>query len=204
MLNKNGLYLYIHYTMNYNYIFNKNLILFNNNIFIILLILSIIFGILTIINNNPIYSVLLLICLFLSVSIYLILIGSTFIGISYILVYIGAISILFLFTLMLVNIRLSELLLEDNKIIYFAIFLIFNLYFIFNKILFILKYNEIENTLKTNINNILNINWDTSILTIDSINIVGNLFYTNYSILFIILSLLLLLAMICSIILTKN
>ena len=190
--------------MNYHYIFNKNLIFFHSNLFIILLILGIIFGILTIINNNPIYSVLLLICLFLSISIYLILIGSTFIGISYILVYIGAISILFLFTLMLVNIRLSELLLDDNKIIYFALFLIINIYFFFNKILLILKYNEIENTLKTNINNIININWDTTIITIDSINIIGNLFYTNFSIWFIILSLLLLLAMIGSIVLTKN
>ena len=202
MLKKNGLYLY--YIMNFYYIFNKNLIFFHSNLFIILLILGTIFGILTIINNNPIYSVLLLICLFLSVSIYLILIGSTFIGISYILVYIGAISILFLFTLMLVNIRLSELLLDDNKMIYFAIFLILNIYFFFNKILLILKYNEIENILNTNINNIININCDTTIITIDSINIIGNLFYTNFSIWFIILSLLLLLAMIGSIVLTKN
>jgi len=59
---------------------------------------------------------------------------------------------------MLVNIRLSELLLDDNKMIYFAIFLILNIYFFFNKILLILKYNEIENILNTNINNIININ----------------------------------------------
>jgi NADH-ubiquinone oxidoreductase chain 6 len=143
--------------IHYYYICNKYLILFNHNILIVLLILGLIFGLLTIINKNPIYSVLLLICLFLSISIYLILLGSTYIGISYILVYIGAISILFLFTIMLVNIRLSELLIEDNKMIYLAIFITLNIYFFFKNILFILKYNIIEDIFKTNINNVINI-----------------------------------------------
>jgi NADH-ubiquinone oxidoreductase chain 6 len=67
-------------------------------------------GILVIISKNPIISVLFLIGLFLSIASYLILIGIDFIGLSYILVYVGAVSILFLFILMLINVRLSELL----------------------------------------------------------------------------------------------
>src|SRR5690606_15634245 len=43
------------------------------------------------------------------VSFYLIIIGLNFIGLSYLIVYIGAVSILFLFILMLINIRTSEL-----------------------------------------------------------------------------------------------
>jgi NADH-ubiquinone oxidoreductase chain 6 len=66
-------------------------------------------GILIIINKNPIVSVIFLICLFANISVYLILIGLTFIGLSYLIVYIGAVSILFLFILMLINIRTSEL-----------------------------------------------------------------------------------------------
>ena len=38
------------------------------------------------------------------------MLGINFIGLSYLLVYIGAISILFIFILMLLNIRISELL----------------------------------------------------------------------------------------------
>src|SRR5271154_1608088 len=76
----------------------------------IISIISIISGILVITSKNPIVSVLFLIALFLSISSYLIIIGINFIGLSYLLVYVGAVSILFLFILMLINIRVSELL----------------------------------------------------------------------------------------------
>jgi NADH-ubiquinone oxidoreductase chain 6 len=41
------------------------------------------------------------------------ILGINFIGLSYLLVYVGAVSILFLFILMLINIRISELV--DNS-----------------------------------------------------------------------------------------
>lgn len=56
-----------------------------------------------------IVSVLFLISLFLVIAVYLILIGVHFIGLAYLLVYVGAIAILFLFTLMLMNIRSADL-----------------------------------------------------------------------------------------------
>ena len=76
----------------------------------ILSLLAILSGILVIISKNPIVSVLFLIGLFLSISSYLIILGLSFVGLSYLLVYVGAVSILFLFILMLINIRVSELL----------------------------------------------------------------------------------------------
>ena len=75
----------------------------------IIYIISILWAIWGIINKNPIISVLFLIFLFLNISVYLILLGINFIAFSYILVYVGAISMLFLFILMLMNIRVSEL-----------------------------------------------------------------------------------------------
>jgi NADH-ubiquinone oxidoreductase chain 6 len=66
-------------------------------------------GILVIISKNPIISILFLIGLFAGIACYLIVLGLTFIGLSYLIVYIGAVSILFLFILMLINIRISEL-----------------------------------------------------------------------------------------------
>ena len=74
----------------------------------LLSILSILFGISVVISNNPIISVLFLIGLFLSISGYLILTGLNFLGLAYLLVYIGAVSILFLFILMLINVTISE------------------------------------------------------------------------------------------------
>jgi len=78
-------------------------------------------GILVIISKNPIVSVLFLIGLFLCISVYLILTGLNFIGLSYLLVYIGAVSILFLFILMLINVRISELLIDSINSIPLAI-----------------------------------------------------------------------------------
>jgi len=74
-----------------------------------------------IVSKNPIISVLFLIGLFLSIASYLILLGISFIGLSYLLVYVGAVSILFLFILMLINVRISELLNETSNSIPLAI-----------------------------------------------------------------------------------
>jgi NADH-ubiquinone oxidoreductase chain 6 len=87
----------------------------------LLYIVAILLGILVIISKNPIVSVLFLIGLFLCISVYLILTGLNFIGLSYLLVYIGAVSILFLFILMLINVRISELLIDSINSIPLAI-----------------------------------------------------------------------------------
>ena len=71
---------------------------------------SIFSGVFVIVSKNPIVSVLFLIGLFLSIACYLLVLGINFIGLSYLLVYVGAVSILFLFILMLINVRISELL----------------------------------------------------------------------------------------------
>ena len=75
----------------------------------IISLLAILCGILVITSKNPIVSVLFLIGLFASISCYLIMLGLCFLGLSYLIVYIGVVSILFLFILMLINIRISEL-----------------------------------------------------------------------------------------------
>ena len=87
----------------------------------VIYLISILFGVLTIVSRNPIVSVLFLIGLFVNIAGLLILVGCNYIGLSYILVYVGAISILFLFILMLINIRISELLSETNNDIPLAI-----------------------------------------------------------------------------------
>ena len=75
----------------------------------VLSLIAIFSGVLVITTKNPIVSVLFLISLFLVIAVFLIITGMHFIGLAYLLVYVGAIAILFLFTLMLLNIRVSEL-----------------------------------------------------------------------------------------------
>ena len=89
----------------------------------ILSLAAILCGILVIISKNPVVSVLFLIGLFSSIASYLIVLGLNFIGLSYLLVYVGAVSILFLFILMLINVRVSELWSNTSKSIPLAIFI---------------------------------------------------------------------------------
>jgi NADH-ubiquinone oxidoreductase chain 6 len=101
----------------------------------VIYLLSIVFGILIIINKNPIISVLFLIGLFVNISGLLIIVGFGFIGLSYILVYVGAVSILFLFILMLINIRISELTNETSNDTPLAILTVMLFYFLIARIL---------------------------------------------------------------------
>lgn len=71
---------------------------------------AILSSVLTITSKNPVISVLFLITLFINTAGYLIISGITFLGIAYILVYIGAIAVLFLFVIMMINIKLVDIL----------------------------------------------------------------------------------------------
>lgn len=90
----------------------------------ILSVIAIISAICVITSKNPIISILYLIALFSSVATYLILVGMFFIGLSYLLVYIGAISILFLFIIMLINVRISELHTSNSNSIPLAVIIV--------------------------------------------------------------------------------
>lgn len=80
-------------------------------IFINLLAFGTLFSsVLSITSKNPVISVIFVISTFVNAAGYLILLGVNFIGISYIIVYIGAIAVLFLFIIMMINIKLTDIL----------------------------------------------------------------------------------------------
>ena len=66
-------------------------------------------GILVITAKNPVISVLFLISVFINVAGYLVLLGVAYLGLAYLIIYVGAIAILFLFVIMMLNLRLVEL-----------------------------------------------------------------------------------------------
>lgn len=76
----------------------------------ILALFAILSSVLVITAKNPVISVLYLISLFINTAGYLIVLGIGFVGIAYILVYIGAITVLFLFVIMMINIKLVDIL----------------------------------------------------------------------------------------------
>src|SRR5438034_10967136 len=108
---------------------------FSTNFLDLIALIAIFSGIFIIITKNPIVSVLYLILLFASISCYLIFVGIKFIGISYLLVYVGAVSILFLFILMLINIRVSELISDTNNNLPLALITILAFFIPFSNLL---------------------------------------------------------------------
>jgi NADH-ubiquinone oxidoreductase chain 6 len=86
------------------------------NIFIdILAFATLMSSILVITSKNPVIAVIFLISVFCNAAGYLILLGIGFIGISYILIYVGAITVLFLFVIMMINIKLTDILETGNQ-----------------------------------------------------------------------------------------
>jgi NADH-ubiquinone oxidoreductase chain 6 len=76
----------------------------------LLALVTVLCAVFSITSKNPVVSVIFLISTFVLAAGYLILIGINFIGISYIVIYVGAIAILFLFIIMMINIKLSDIL----------------------------------------------------------------------------------------------
>jgi NADH-ubiquinone oxidoreductase chain 6 len=127
----------------------------------ILSLASIFCGILVIISKNPIVSVLFLIGLFFSISCYLIVLGINFIGLSYLLVYVGAVSILFLFILMLINVRISELLSNTSNSIPLAILITIAFNYPVYQVLpySVAAFNSYTISLNNTINDLINNNY---------------------------------------------
>lgn len=191
----------------------------------IIYLVSILLGILTISSRNPVVSVLFLIGLFVNVAGLLILVGYNFIGLAYILVYVGAVSILFLFILMLINIRVSELFNDTNNdlplagltiiIFYYIMAQVLPLNFTENSIVSYLSnsYSDIYNVeldnelfnlvdLKQQIGYASSKGWDNSLIEPTHIASIGNIMYTSYSMWLIVTSIILLLGMVGAIVIT--
>jgi NADH-ubiquinone oxidoreductase chain 6 len=190
------------------YFFSDNFNGFFSGFLDIIAIISIFSGIFIIVTKNPIISVLYLILLFSSISCYLIFIGLKFIGLSYLLVYVGAVSILFLFILMLINIRVSELISDTNNNIPLAIFAIFAFFIPIANILPDNHYNTniVESITNSSflkeISHVSSNSWDNNLVDVTDITSIGNIMYTSYSLWLILTSIILLLAMVGSIVIT--
>ena len=178
----------------------------------IISILAIFTAIFVIITKNPIISVLFLIGLFIGIAVYLVLIGLSFLGLSYLLVYVGAVSILFLFILMLLNVRISELVTDTKNSIplVFITAISFSLpvsfyssnseSYINTDNIFIIFINIFMNN--NIVYNVYSKKWDNNLAGSDHINSIGNIMYTSHNIWLILVSIILLLAMVGAIIIT--
>lgn len=160
-------------------------------------LLSVLSAVLVITTKNPIVSVLFLISLFLVISVNLIMVGMHFIGLSYLLVYVGAISILFLFVLMLINIRISELTSYTGNSIPLALIFSMVLYFAVEGV-----FVNSSQLSPVDIDLATSTKWDGLLTSSSHISSIGNIIYTSYAPWLILVAMILLLAMVGAIAIT--
>lgn len=89
-------------------------------VFYFLAVLTLFSGLGTIMSKNPIHSVIYLILTFFSLSAHYILMNAQFLAVVNIIVYAGAIMVLFLFVLMFLNVKEENDELKKNSTIFAA------------------------------------------------------------------------------------
>ena len=177
-------------------------------------------------SKNPVIAVTFLIAVFVNAAGYLILTGIGFIGISYIIIYIGAITVLFLFVIMLLNIKLTDILETSHQYtknlplaFSIGILFIYEIYtiipFSIDNVSFISYLLNLINILNglllnsnLNLDNVVHIAInptiaDTTITNFSQIEAIGQGLYTYGASWLIIISIILLLAMVAPIFISK-
>jgi len=148
------------------------------------------------ISRNTVYSVFFLILVFISISILFIMIGAEFLGMIMLIVYVGAVAVLFLFVVMMLNIteQLTKQSSRKGLVNNISVGSIIGV-IIFLELLVVIggwKYKGTFVPLSTT-----NLNLDIS-----NTHALGNILYTDYIHLFQISGMILLIAMIGAITLT--
>nr|YP_009348150.1 NADH dehydrogenase subunit 6 [Hericium coralloides]YP_010759076.1 NADH dehydrogenase subunit 6 [Hericium alpestre]APX41103.1 NADH dehydrogenase subunit 6 [Hericium coralloides]WEX31990.1 NADH dehydrogenase subunit 6 [Hericium alpestre] len=188
---------------------------------------TILSSVLVITSKNPVVAVIFLVSTFVNAAGYLILMGVGFIGISYIIVYVGAITVLFLFVIMMINIKLTDILetgsqytknlplaLAIGSLFIYELFSIMP--FSFNNVSGIFGLLDIFTNLNafllnSEISNLLTVNTtfnptiaDTTIQNFTQIEAIGQSLYTYGSVWLIICAVILLLSMVAPIFIARN
>ena len=158
--------------------------------------IAIISAIMLTVSKNTVHSVFFLILDFISISCLFIMIGAEFLGMIMLIVYVGAVAVLFLFVVMMLNVaqQKNEWFESSTGYSHMPIGLIIGLVILFELIIVVGGWNY-----KPDMFSISSINLDNSVTNTHSI---GNVLYTDYIHLFQLSGMILLVAMIGAIILT--
>ena len=159
-------------------------------------IIAVISAIMVTVSKNTVHSVFFLILDFISISCLFIMIGAEFLGMIMLIVYVGAVAVLFLFVVMMLNVaqQKNQWFLSTDSSGHIPVGLIISTIIFFELIIVIggWKYKP----------NLLN---KADILTVDTLSnthSLGQVLYTDYVHVFQISGMILLVAMIGAIVLT--
>ena len=144
--------------------------------------------------RNPVHSVLWLILAFFTSAGLLVLIGAEFLAMLLVVVYVGAVAVLFLFVVMMLDINLSEL--REGFLEYFPVGALIGAV-VFAELLLGVGIIGSGSTAIAELNT-----HGAQVMAIDNTRAIGRVLYTQYFYLFQVAGLVLLVAMIGAIVLT--
>ena len=143
-------------------------------------------------TRNPLHSVLCLVCCFLSASISLFLLENEFLALFFLIIYLGAIAILFLFVVMMLDIKYKDF--QTSKLYFPAGCLIgVTAFFEISK-----AFSSFSSKDSNQSGEVFNhyINWYDLLDSLSDINTLGQIFYTHYVLQILIAGLILYIAVI--------
>lgn len=161
-------------------------------------IFGLLFSFFVISSINPVNSVLFLVSSFICFSVTLFLLQLEFIPLMFIIIYVGAIAILFLFVVMMLNIKLATKISDFFKYFPFG-----SLVALFFGVCILIQLNH--NVVTPQIVNKLLYQehfWFLFLDKVTNLEVLGRVLYTHYFLLFLLGGIILLVAMIGSIVLT--
>jgi NADH-ubiquinone oxidoreductase chain 6 len=168
--------------------------------------LAVFSGILVIQARNPVHSVLFLILVFFNAAGLLLLVGLDFFALIFLVVYVGAIAVLFLFVVMMLNIKMAEI--NEKKLRYLPIGGVLGFLFLFE--VFLIVDNDLIPLVKIREKGLLSgaqfqfTDWSIFVKNTTNIEALGESFYTFYFFYFLLAGIILLVAMIGAIVLTMH
>ena len=144
-------------------------------------------------SKNPVHSVLFLIFCFINTSILFVLLGAEFLAMILIVVYVGAVAVLFLFVVMMLDINFVKL--REGFLQYLPFGALLGIVLIVELGILFLTKSFSENSLSRFVKS-------PTINEVENTKLIGQVLYTDYFYLFQISGLILLVAMVGSITLT--
>jgi NADH-quinone oxidoreductase subunit J len=156
-------------------------------------------ALMVVVVQNSIYSVLFLVCSFISAASLLFILECEFIALLFIIIYVGAIAVLFLFVVMMLDIKTVNL--TKNTIKYFPFGSFISIIFLFEILTIILKNFKSNPYQKEFLVNFY-YNWYEKLDALTEIEAIGQVLYIHYVLQFLVAGYILFLAVVGSIVLT--
>ena len=156
-------------------------------------------SLMVIVVQNSIHSVLFLVCSFISAASLLFILECEFLALLFIIIYVGAIAVLFLFVVMMLDIKTVNLTKDTIKYFPFGSFI--SIVFLFEILAVVLK-NFKANPYKESFLVNFYQNWYEKLDPLTEIEALGQILYTHYVLQFLIAGYILFLAVVGSVVLT--